>query len=108
MLEKTISNSIIKYLNKHYTNALVVKRWSTGSSGNTGYPDITGSINGIRVEIEVKTPGNKPTKLQYSRIKKLQGLNIIAFWTDSLESCVERLDRELATWQQNNQNNQAA
>lgn len=98
-MEKTISNKIIKYINKTYTNAQVSKRLSTGSSNNTGYPDITGSIDGIRVEIEVKQPGKVPTKLQAHRLRTLKNLNIIAFWADSLESAIDQLNQALSAWQ---------
>jgi len=97
-MEKTITNKIIKYINKSYHQAIVKKRLSTGSTDNTGYPDITGSISGIRVEIEVKQPGCEPTKLQYSRIRKLNKNNCIAFWADSLESAIYQLDQALLAW----------
>jgi len=99
-LEKIISNKIIKHINKTYPDAQVSKRLSTGSSNNTGYPDIFGSIMGIRVEIEVKQPGKFPTKLQAHRLKTLKKLNIIAFWADSLESAISQLDQALKAWQQ--------
>ncbi len=97
-MEKTISNQIIKYINKNYPLSEARKRLSTGSSNNTGYPDITGSVCGIRIEIEVKQPGKKPSKLQLSRLKKLKQLNIIAFWADNLESAIGQLDQALESW----------
>jgi len=107
-LEKTITNKIIKYINKNYPNSEARKRLSTGSTNNTGYPDITGSINGIRIEIEVKQPGCEPSKLQYSRLRKLKKLNIIAFWADSLESAISQLDQQLCNWRLDDNINLAA
>ncbi len=98
-MEKTITNKIIKAINKNYPMAHVHKRLSTGSTGNTGYPDITGSVCGIRIEIEVKQPGKEPSKLQYVILKKLKKLNIIAFWTDDADQALAILDQYLDVWQ---------
>lgn len=97
-MEKAITNKIIKYINKNYPQSNIKKRYSSGSTNNTGYPDITGSICGIRIEIEVKQPGEEPTALQLSRLRKLKRYNVIAFWTDSLESAIKQLDIELIKW----------
>jgi hypothetical protein len=98
MTEKTITNKIIKHITNNYPMALVRKRYSNGSSGTAGWPDITGSICGIRLEIEVKQPGCKPRKLQAIMLDRFKKANIIAFWTDSLQDCLSQLDAALHDW----------
>lgn len=92
-MEKNISNAIIKEINS-MPCCFVRKRYSNGSSGTTGWPDITGSIHGIRLEIESKQPGKKPTKLQYSKLRKLKKLGCIAFWTDNKAHAISELLRQ--------------
>ncbi len=73
-MEKNISKSIIKAIND-MPGCFARKRYSNGSSGTTGWPDITGAILGIRLEIEAKQPGKKPSKLQFSKIRKFEELH---------------------------------
>ena len=66
-LESTRTNNIIKYLNSH-KRCLVRKRYQDGMSVQ-GDPDITGCVaGGIHIELEVKQPGNYPTKIQKLRM----------------------------------------
>lgn len=97
-MEKTITNAIIKMINAEYPNGMARKRFSGGSTNNVGEPDITGSVCGIRVEIEVKQPGAKPSKLQLSRLRKLQRHGCIAFWADSKQNAKAQLDQALVEW----------
>ncbi len=95
MLEKSITNQVIKQLNK-YSNVWVRKRHTTGMSGTIGWPDITGTVTiyrndfefGIRIEIEMKKPGKKPTQNQYSRLRRFRKMGAIAFWADNYEQAV--------------------
>jgi len=96
--EKNISNAIIRALHARYPTAHMRKRLNTGFSGTTGWPDITGHIGGIHIEIEVKQPGHKPRKLQVSRIRRFNRGNAIAIWTDSVESCLRKIDFRLENW----------
>lgn len=75
-------------------NAWARKRLTNGSSGTTNYPDITGCINGIRVEIESKRPGKTPRPGQYKMLRHFRDLGCIAFWTDDLEDA----ERKIAFW----------
>lgn len=95
ILEKDITSKLIKALNK-LPGTEARKRLSTGSSGTTGYPDITGTVTirvaniplGIRLEIEMKRPGKEPRSLQYSRLRKLRRQGCIAIWADSVEGAM--------------------
>jgi hypothetical protein len=96
-MEKTLTNKIINKLNKD-KHIWVRKRYNSGMTGTKGWPDVTGVIKfpinghhvGIRVEIEVKQPGKKPTTNQYSRLRKFRKLGCIAFWTDDFETCMQQ------------------
>ncbi len=89
-MEKPISNKIINEINK-LPGCEVWKRRTSGSTNNTGYPDITGSAYGWRLEIEAKQPGCEPTSIQYKRLKTFRRLGCIAFWTDSVEDALNKL-----------------
>lgn len=97
-IEKPITNKIIDAINE-LPGREVRKRRSSGSTNNTGEPDVTGTTCvrlgslavGIRLEIEVKQPGKKPTALQYSKLKDFRRLGAIAFWADSVNSALEQL-----------------
>ncbi len=107
MSEKTqVTDKLVKALNKN-PDILVWKRFS-GRFGNKGYPDITGLVNlinktnktnnfkiAIRVEIECKLPGNKPTKIQQSYLTKFKNLGCICFWTDDYKLGLEEFNRQL-------------
>jgi len=94
-MEKTITNAIIRRLNKD-PRIWVRKRYNSGMTGTKGWPDITGIVClqvqnrqiGVRIEIEVKQFGKKPTVIQYNRLRKFRKLGCIAFWTDDLEKCM--------------------
>lgn len=56
--------------------------------GQKGQADITGIALGVRVEIEVKRPGQKPSDDQRDWLRII-GMHFgISFWTDSIERCV--------------------
>lgn len=89
VLEKTIVNNCIKRLNS-LENCYVYKRW--GRANDRGKPDITGAYNGKRIEIEVKRPGGKLTKIQQSWLDKWQSLGVItgvAFSPEDAESIIK-------------------
>jgi Holliday junction resolvase len=75
--ERSIQDSIIEALNKDAST--VVRCRSADAVGHVaGDPDIYGSIGGIHVEIEVKRPGEKLTRLQEHRL---------AEWSDTQAAC---------------------
>jgi hypothetical protein len=65
--EKSITNAILKWLN---SIPGCYARKTLGGISNPGEPDISGCLNGRRLEIEVKAPGNKPTVLQERALKR--------------------------------------
>ena len=88
-MEKLITNRIIDYLNNR-TGCKAWKRLNSGMSGTTGFPDITGVVVingvGVRLEIEVKQLDEKPSSLQYSRLREFRILGCISFWSASITS----------------------
>ena len=103
MLEKTITNGIIKALNAS-PRTRVWKRRSDGSDNNNGMPDITGHYThvlgpdyaiAVRIELEVKKPGEKPRKLQLSRLRRLKEEGAIAGWVTSVEEARKALDNAI-------------
>lgn len=59
------------------------KRASTPA--RAGEPDVTGCAFGIRIELEGKMPGKKPTKLQAKRLKTWKQSGAITGYYTSLE-----------------------
>lgn len=53
--------------------------------GRAGEPDVTGSILGFRIELEGKLPGQKPTKLQFAKLRKWEEAGAITGWYTSIE-----------------------
>lgn len=47
--------------------------------------DLTGCINGRRVEIEVKMPGKKPTPRQFNTLRTWAKVGAITGWVTSVE-----------------------
>ena len=83
MLEKDITNQIIKYLK----TIPVCFAWKQhgGMYGVAGLPDIICCINGRFVAFEVKTPSGKLTKLQETMIQKIKAAKGEAYKVTSLE-----------------------
>lgn len=89
MSEKSIVNSILKYLNS-LPQCRAEKTWG-GGYGNAGKPDITGCLNGRRFELEVKVPGGKPTPLQKVTLEQWKEAGAIVAVVHSVEEVKEIL-----------------
>ena len=66
---------------------------SDGQTGiPTGFPDLLGCIppHGVMLSIEVKRPGQKPTRAQLDFMARRQVEGSIAFWADSVDSALEQ------------------
>lgn len=66
-----------------------VRKRHGGAYGTSGEPDIEGCINGMCIQIEVKVPGNRPTKLQEVRLQEWSDAGACAFWTDDVDDALE-------------------
>lgn len=88
-LESAIVKSILTWLNKQ--PGIKAEKTHGGMYGKAGKPDITGCIRGRRFEIEVKRPGNKPTKLQLKELKEWEAAGAIVGVAYSLDDVKELL-----------------
>jgi len=71
----------------------------TESPGNAGWPDVTVLVQDRKGEghaafVEVKRPGEEPTKLQAHVLKELNRMGFVAFWSDDPVGAFVRLRRE--------------
>ena len=89
MSEKSIVNSILKYLNS-LPQCRAEKTWG-GGYGNAGKPDITGCLSGRRFELEVKVPGGKPTPLQKITLEQWKEAGAIVAVVHSVDEVKEIL-----------------
>ncbi len=78
MSEKQIQSQILKYLKKHYPNAIAWKLHEDPVFGVVGIPDILFVVDGVAFFFEVKKPGECASKIQKSVLKKLKNNDIIA------------------------------
>jgi len=92
MKEKDITNKIISYINTTYSDTTYLyKRFS--NTNEIGKPDITGCHNGLRVEIEVKTPARakQVSAHQSYYLNKFAKLKCVVGVVTSLEEALELL-----------------
>jgi len=83
MLEKDITNSILRYL-KTVPGCFCWKQ-SGGMYGTAGLPDIICCLNGKFVAFEVKTPSGKLTMLQESTLNKINAAKGNAYKVTTLQ-----------------------
>ena len=60
-----------------------------------GTPDLLACIRGRFVAVELKQPGNKPTSLQYSRMRKWEAAGGLAGWATTeveMDALLEHVD----------------
>lgn len=73
-------------------------RKASGGNGHSGipedFPDLLGSIppHGVMLSIEVKRPGNKPTKGQREFLERRRREGGVAFWADSVDSALSQFE----------------
>lgn len=81
-LEKTIVNSILKWLNDQpHTRAIKTH----GGAYRSGEPDIIGCVYGQMFVFEVKRPGGKTTKLQDATLEAWENAGADSFVVYSLD-----------------------
>lgn len=93
MLEKTIQNNIIGYLQKL---PMCTAENVHGNAFQVGRPDINACYKGRLIRIEVKTPdhGNTPSELQKENLRKWAKAGAVCFVAYSLKE-VKQVINEL-------------
>jgi len=86
MKETTLNKKVSNWINT-LPNSYAYKR--LGYIHNKGQPDVTGCSHGIRIELEGKTPGKKPTPLQAHTLKMWAAAGAITGVYYSLEEAQE-------------------
>ena len=94
--EKSIQDSILKYLRSNYPKAVTFKIHEDPVFGTCGLPDIFFAYDGDVFFFEVKKPGESLTPLQNIMIKKLRENLVLAFRVTSVKE-VEDLLKGTAT-----------
>jgi hypothetical protein len=84
--EAPINKKVVDWLNS-LPQCYAEKR--KGGRANPGQLDVTGCLQGIRIELEGKVGDNRPTKIQYSYIKKWGKAGAITGWYTSLREAQE-------------------
>lgn len=89
-------STIVKHV-KDYLNSLPGCRVCKNHGGMytvAGRPDLEGVINGRHIVIEVKRPGEKPTKLQQKTLDEYRACGSIAGVATSVNDVVSILSEE--------------
>jgi len=90
MLESSLTNNIKKKLKKEVGGVWI--KVHGGPRQRKGLPDLHGTVEGLSIWIEIKVPGNKPTKLQEETMKEINEVGkALAFYTTSTEDAVNRV-----------------
>jgi len=92
MRESSLTTRIIKYLNS-LPGCKAEKRHGSQYS-EAGAPDINACYRGRSVQIEVKRPGEKPTRIQLKRLREWQETGAVVGWVTDLEG-VKKIIEEL-------------
>ena len=92
MTERAIVKAILAYLNG-LPGCLARKRWG-GGMGVAGDPDIDACLRGRSLQLEVKRPGEKPTRLQVKRLGEWRTAGAIAGVAVSVDEVKDLLARE--------------
>lgn len=92
--EKRIENSIKDWLETN--NFWLIKVQGGSNNPSTGVPDILACIKGRFVGIEVKQPGEKPTKIQQYQMDQINKSGGVAFVATNLRDVrVELKNRQV-------------
>ena len=83
MKESTIQSEILEYLN-NLPNCKAINN-HTGGFDRTGEPDIYACLSGQFIALEVKKPGENPTKIQEKRLREWEDAKGVAGVVTSIQ-----------------------
>lgn len=81
--EKEITDEAISWLKAQ--TCCYAWKLHTGPMGEGGHPDIDGCVNGRSIKIEMKRPGETPTRRQMARLLQWRGAGALVGWATSVE-----------------------
>ena len=84
--EKNLTNRVLDELNSWPQTEAIKKHGSMYSL--LGDPDIFGCTHGRMFVIEMKAPGETPSKIQHYRLCKWEQAGATVGWTDTFEGAV--------------------
>jgi hypothetical protein len=88
MTERDVTRAVRELLKN--CNIWHFKHWG-GPMSPKGVADILGCYQGRMLAIELKAPGNRPTRDQSRFLERVKAEGGIAFWADSVDRVVEEL-----------------
>lgn len=85
--EGKVTAAIVRQLKKWRSqgHAIWWVKIAGGARQQSGLPDFHVSLGGTSCWIEVKAPGEEPTKLQLKTLEDIRKSGAVAGWTDSVE-----------------------
>jgi hypothetical protein len=94
-LERSIQKSVLAHLKKLSESdpSLVFRKRHGGAMGVSGDPDIYGLWRGRHFELELKRPGEQPTKLQELRLAEWGRAGALTGVIRSTKELVELLEK---------------
>jgi len=78
---------------RRYAERRGVLCYKFSSPAHRGVPDRMFVANGKVLFLEIKAPGNRPTKLQSRELQKLTDAGVMATWVDNLTSAMTLIDK---------------
>lgn len=88
--EQDIQKAICKYL-ESLGNTIATVYTAAGIYSRKGVPDIFACLKGRYLQIEVKRPGEKPTKVQEAFMEGINRCGGIAFYATSVQEVKDKL-----------------
>lgn len=90
MLESALEKKCKQFIDKNCQGKFIKLQ----GVGNKGEPDrLIVLPNGITLFCELKKPGQKPSKLQFKKLRALRDMGHHVFWTSSYIEFCERVER---------------
>ncbi len=88
--EQDIQKAICNYLTS-LGNTIATVYTAAGIYSRKGVPDIFACLKGRYLQIEVKRPGEKPTKVQEAFMEGINSCGGIAFYATSVQDVKDKL-----------------
>lgn len=92
--EEGIHRAILGAIRRAYPGCVMLKHHAGPYTG-PGHPDLYGCVNGRAVVIEVKQPGEEPTRLQHAKLNEWARAGAVAGWATSVDEALSILKEGL-------------